>query len=130
MNLTGKTRSEIVDALDGRNRAELVDLICSLAAVEELLTPAELARREKRDRRNVLRDIKSGRYGGGYYAFAFNSLRISASAVNGLRAQQFVRCNSNGEKENGRRLEPVSGKKSNRQKRRALAVAAVADLEV
>jgi hypothetical protein len=89
-SLCGKTREQIEHELRDKSRAELIEIIWSLSTVEELFTPAELASREKRSRREVLRDLKAGKYGGGFYAFAFNSLRASASGINAYRKSFFV----------------------------------------
>ncbi|MEP7016023.1 MAG: hypothetical protein ABI925_11330 [Verrucomicrobiota bacterium] len=90
MKLTGISRAALDEKLKDCSTGELIDLIFSLSTVEELLTPAEIAAREKRDKRAVIIDMKAGKYGGGYFAFAFNSLRVSASSVNSYRLKFFV----------------------------------------
>ena len=59
------------------------------------MTPSEVAAKERRDKRDVVRDFKAGQYvdpllGAGYFALAFNSIRVSASAVNARRGKWFV----------------------------------------
>jgi hypothetical protein len=93
MNLTGKSREQIGRALRERSRAELLDLIFSLSTVEELFKPSEIAKRSKINRRDVLRDIKAGKFGGGYFCRAQNSLAVSASSVNKWRRSFFVPVN-------------------------------------
>lgn len=90
VNLSGKTPDQIAHALRNHSRSELIDVIHSLVTVEQLLKPRQVALLEHRDVRDVIKDMKAGVYNGGYYAFSFNSLRVSASAVNARRSRQFV----------------------------------------
>lgn len=118
--LTGKTREQIARALRERSREDLLDVIWSMATVDELKTPSEVAALEKRDKRSVVRDMKAGCYvdpvfGCGYIAFAKNSLRLSAAAINGRRAAQFVPAIATDKKERAG-SEPVSSEKRYEQK--------------
>jgi len=45
VKLRGKTREQLESALAHKSRSELVDLIYSLIAVEQLLKPAEIGAR-------------------------------------------------------------------------------------
>jgi hypothetical protein len=82
--LSGKTRSEIEAALAGKSRAELIDLIFSLATVEQLFKPAEIASRTCINKRAVLRAIRDGKFGE-YFCRAENSIAVPASGVNAWR---------------------------------------------
>src|SRR5256885_15621457 len=84
MKLRGKTREQIEVALAGKSRVELLDLIFSLATVEQLLKPAEIAARSCLNKRAVLRDIRDGKFGD-YYCRAENSLAVPLSGVNKWR---------------------------------------------
>lgn len=85
MNLSGKSRPEIERALMGKTRAELIDLIFSLATVEQHFKPAEIATRSAMKKRTVLADIHAGKFGGEYYKRADNQITVSASGVNAWR---------------------------------------------
>src|SRR6266536_5650024 len=82
MNLSGKSHPEIERALMGKTRAELIDLIFSLATVEQHFKPAEIAARSAMKKRTVLADIHAGKFGGEYYKRAENQITVSASGVN------------------------------------------------
>ena len=69
--------------------AELLDLIFSLATVEQLLKPAEIAARSCLNKRAVLRDIRDGKFGD-YYCRAENSIAIPVSSVNAWRRRFLV----------------------------------------
>ena len=84
MNLVGKTREQIERQLAGKSRSDLLDIICSLATVEQWLKPAEIAARSCVNKRAVLRDIRSGKFGD-YYCRAENSIAVPASGVNEWR---------------------------------------------
>jgi hypothetical protein len=84
MNLRGKTREQLEDALAHKSRADLIDLIHSLVSVEQLLKPAEIAARSCLNKRAVLRDIRDGKFGD-YYCRAENSIAVPASGVNKWR---------------------------------------------
>jgi len=88
MNLHGRTREEIESVLAGKTRSELLDLIFSLATVEQLFKPAEIARRSCLNKRAVLRDIRDGKFGN-YFCRAENSIAVPASSVNRWR-QNFL----------------------------------------
>lgn len=112
VNLTGKTRDQIAHALRDRPLDELIDVIFSLSTVEEAFTPAEIARRKKVSKRDVIRDMKAGKMGGAYFARSFNSLRASASGVNAWWNSYRVPAIATHKKE-GNGLTPVSmGKRS------------------
>src|SRR6266536_918402 len=85
MNLSGKSHPEIERALMGKTRAELIDLIFSLATVEQHFKPAEIATRSAMKKRTVLADIHAGKFGGEYYKRADNQITVSASGVNAWR---------------------------------------------
>jgi hypothetical protein len=85
MNLSGKGREDIARILATKTRAELLDIIFSLATVEQHFTPAEIARRSGMTKRTVLADIHKGRFGGEYYKRAANQITVSASGVNAWR---------------------------------------------
>jgi hypothetical protein len=85
MNLSGKSREDIVRILAAKTRAELLDIIFSLLIVEQHFTPAEIARRSGMTKRTVLADIHKGRFGGEYYKRAGNQITVSASGVNAWR---------------------------------------------
>jgi hypothetical protein len=84
MNLRGKTRAEIESALAWKSRCELLDVIFSLTTVEQLLKPAEIARRSCLNKRAALRDIRDGKFGD-YFCRAENSIAVPASGVNRWR---------------------------------------------
>ena len=84
MNLAGKTREEIERRLAGKSRSDLLDIIHSLATVEQMLKPAEIAARSCLNKRAVLRDIRDGKFGD-YYCRAENSIAVPASGVNQWR---------------------------------------------
>ena len=75
MQLSGKTRDEVIRALTHKNRAELLDIICSLIAVEQLFKPSEIATRVHVNKRAILRDIRDGKFGD-YYCRAENSIVV------------------------------------------------------
>jgi hypothetical protein len=80
MQLGGKTRDEVVCALRHKSGAELLDMICSLATVEQLFKPSEIAARTHVNKRAVLRDVRDGKFGD-YYCRAENSILIPASGI-------------------------------------------------
>jgi hypothetical protein len=84
MQLGGKTRREIEQALANKSRGELLDVIFSLATVEQLFKPAEIAARSCLNKRAVLRDIREGKFGH-YYSRAENSIAVPASGVSQWR---------------------------------------------
>lgn len=79
--LRGKTREEIEAALEGSSRSELIDVIFSVATVEQLFKPNENAARSCLNKRAVLRDIRDGKFGD-YFCRAENSIIVPASGVN------------------------------------------------
>jgi hypothetical protein len=94
MNLCGKTREKIESALAGKSRSELLAIIFSLTAVEQLFKPAEIAARSRLNKRAVLRDIRDGKFGD-YYCRAENSIAVPASGVNKWRRSFLVPQNGN-----------------------------------
>jgi hypothetical protein len=96
MNLRGKTREQLEVALRHKSRSELIDLIHSLVSVEQLLKPAEIASRSCLNKRAVLRDIRSGKFGP-YFCRAENSISVPISSVNAWRKQFLVPIKSNHE---------------------------------
>ena len=89
MNLHGRTREQIEDALAGKSRSELLDVIFSLTTVEQLFKPTEIAMRSRLNKRAVLRDIRDGKFGH-YYCRAENSIAVPASGVNPWRKNFLV----------------------------------------
>jgi hypothetical protein len=85
MTLSGKSREEIERALVGKTRSELIDLIVSMATVEQHYRPSEIAARSAMAKATVLADIHAGRFGGEYYKRAENQITVSASGVNAWR---------------------------------------------
>ena len=85
MNFSGKSREEIARALAPKTRDELIDIIVSLAVVEQHFTPAEIASRSGMTKRTVLADIHAGRFGGEYFKRSPNQITVSASGVNAWR---------------------------------------------
>jgi len=90
-DLTGKSREQIECAFRDKTRAELIDVIFSLASVEQHFKPAEIASRSGMKKRTVLADIHAGKFGGEYYKRADNQLTVSASGVNAWRRSFRVR---------------------------------------
>jgi hypothetical protein len=95
MRLAGKTREELSAALADKKRAELVELIYRLTTFEHHLTAREIADATHCRRRDVLADMRAGRFvdpifGSGFFCRSENSLRVSASAANAWREQFFV----------------------------------------
>jgi len=77
----------------GTNRVQSCS-IYSLATVEQLLKPAEIAARSCLNKRAVLRDIRDGKFGD-YYVRAENSIAVPASGVNKWRSTFRVPVNGN-----------------------------------
>jgi hypothetical protein len=95
MKLTGKTRAELAVALAGLDREALLDLVFSLVSFERLVTAREIAEATHCNKRDVLADMKAGRFvdpifGAGFFCRAANSFRVSASAANAWRRSFFV----------------------------------------
>lgn len=85
MNLTGKSREEVVRVLRTKTRGELLEIIVSLAQVEQHFTATEIANRSGMTKRTILADIHAGKFGGEYYKRAANQITVSASGVNEWR---------------------------------------------
>jgi hypothetical protein len=83
-NLHGKTVEQLEVELAHMSRSQLIGLIHSLATVEQLLKPSEIAARSRLNKRSVLRDIRDGKFGD-YYCRAENSLAVPLSGVNKWR---------------------------------------------
>lgn len=87
MKLSGKSREEIERALVGKTRAELLDIIVSMATVEQHFRPSEVAARSAMTKRTILADIHAGRFNGEYFKRSENQITVSASGVNAWRNQ-------------------------------------------
>jgi len=85
VNLSGKNREEIARTLANKTRTELLEIIFSLATLEQHFRPAEIAMRSGMTKRTVLADIHAGRFNGEYYKRAGNQITVSASGVNAWR---------------------------------------------
>ena len=96
--LAGKSREEIERMLANASRADLLDRIYSLATVEQLFKPTEIASRSCMNKRAVLRDIRDGKLGE-YYCRAENSIAVPASGVNAWRRS--FRVPGKGDENNG-----------------------------
>ena len=92
MKLHGKTREQTEAALAGKSRAELLDIIYSMATVEQWFKAGEIAARSCVNKRAVLRDIRDGKFGD-YFCRAENSIAVPASGVNKWRRRFLVRQN-------------------------------------
>jgi hypothetical protein len=87
MKLSGKSREEIERTLAGKTRSELLDIIFSLATVEQHFRPAEIAVRSGMTKRTVLADIHAGKFGGEYFKRSENQLTVSATGVAAWRRE-------------------------------------------
>jgi hypothetical protein len=85
MNLPGKSREEIKQALVRKTRDELIDIIFSLSMVEQHFTAAEIASRSGMSKRTILSDIHAGRFNREYYKRSNNQITVSAAGVNAWR---------------------------------------------
>jgi hypothetical protein len=85
MNFSPKSREEIARAVASKTRDELIDIIFSLAVVEQHFTATEIASRSGMTKRTVLADIHAGRFGGEYYKRSNNQITVSATGVNAWR---------------------------------------------
>lgn len=79
--LSGKSREQIDAVLKELTRSELLDLVASHVAVEQMLKPSEIAARCRINKRAVLREIREGKFGP-YICRAENSIIVPASGVN------------------------------------------------
>ena len=96
MSLIGKTREEVAQALAGKDREQLITLVHSLVTLERLFTAKQIAEAEGCNKRDVLADMKAGRFvdpifGAGFFVRARNSFRVTGSAVRAWRRSSFVR---------------------------------------
>ena len=85
MKFSGKSREEIERALSGKSRSELIDIIFSIAGLEQHYRPSEIAARSGMTKRTVLADIHAGRFGGEYFKRSDTQITVSASGVNAWR---------------------------------------------
>ena len=104
MKLTGMTREQIQAALAAKSRGELLDVIYSLATFEPLLTVRQVAAASGINKREVLRDIKAGKFvdpvlGAGFFFRGSSSVKVSALAAHAWRRSFFVPVTVNGEKQ-------------------------------
>lgn len=95
MKLAGKSREELADVLADKTRSELLELIFSLVTFERLLSARDISERSLVARRDVLADMKAGKFadpifGAGFFCRASHSLRVTASAANAWRRSFFV----------------------------------------
>jgi hypothetical protein len=96
MRLVGKSLAELETLLADMPRAELVRLIHRLTNFEQLLTSRQIAEATQCRKRDVLEDMKAGRFvdpilGRGFFCRSANSVRVSAAAANAWRETFFVR---------------------------------------
>jgi hypothetical protein len=94
--LLGKSLAELETILSDKPRAELVRLIHRLTNFEQLLTSRQVAEATQCRKRDVLADMKAGRFvdpihGPGFFCRSANSVRVSTAAANAWRAGFFVR---------------------------------------
>lgn len=82
-------------ALAGMDHEQLVTLVHSLVTLERLYTARQIAESEGCNKRDVLADMKAGRFvdpifGAGFFCRARNSFRVTGSAVKAWRQSFFV----------------------------------------
>lgn len=85
MKFSGKSREEVAAALASKTRDELVDIIFSVAVIEQHFTPSEIASRSGMTKRTVLADIHAGRFGDEYFKRSPNQITVSASGIHAWR---------------------------------------------
>jgi hypothetical protein len=95
MKLESKSYSEVAQALAGKSREQLIDLIYELSMLERLMTSREIAKASRIHVREVLADMRAGRFvdpihGRGFFSRARNSFKVSVSAANRWRREWFV----------------------------------------
>lgn len=83
--LNGKSREQIEVLLSKETRAGLLDIIASLATVEQHMTPAEIAARSCMSAKTVLRDIRAGRLRP-FFKRTETRITVPLSAVNRWRS--------------------------------------------
>jgi hypothetical protein len=95
--LSGKTREEIAEVVKSKGPQGVVDIIFSLVSLDRLLSASEIAERCGVPKREVLADMKAGRFhdpilGAGFFARSFkgSSYKVSTGAVNEWRRSWFV----------------------------------------
>jgi hypothetical protein len=91
----GLTFEQFAAAHRDDDRDELVRGWFSAISLEPLFTAGDIAQLTKMNKRDVLRDMKAGRFhdphfGPGFYSKAENSKKVSASAVNAWRKSIYV----------------------------------------
>lgn len=94
-SLRDKTREEVERALDDRDRSALIDIIQSLISFDRWLTAHQIADSSQVPKREVLEDMKAGRFhdpifGDGFFRRSGNSFRVSTAAANEWRRSFFV----------------------------------------
>jgi hypothetical protein len=77
--LVGRSREQIEQALRDKKRAELLDVIYSLATCEPMLSPREIATRRQMTKRRVMQLIKDGTLRA--HKPAENALRVPLSSI-------------------------------------------------
>jgi hypothetical protein len=85
MNLSGKSREQIEEALIGKSRSQLIDIIVSQSTLEQHFTAAQIASSSSMTKRTILADIHAGRFNGEYYKRSGNQITVSATGVNAWR---------------------------------------------
>jgi len=85
VKLCGKSREEIEEALVGKSRRQLIDIIVFQSTLEQHFTAAQIAIRSGMTRRTILLDIHRGRFNGEYFKRSGNQITVSASGVNAWR---------------------------------------------
>lgn len=105
--LAGKTRQQIATAFREHGHDELIDVIFSLTAVQELFTAPEIAKRSRINVRDVRKDMKKGKFvdpifGAGFFLRGGNSKKVTAGAVQAWRRSFFVPVAVNGRNGDGK----------------------------
>lgn len=111
MKLQGKTFDEVQAALREFDHDQCVRLVFTLANFEQLLTASRIAKESCVDVREVLADMRAGRFvdpifGRGFFKFGRTSYKVSRSAANEWRREWFVRLEDS-----------IPGKKKKRRRR-------------
>jgi hypothetical protein len=118
MDFTGKTRDEIVASLADKPRSALVEMIVSMASVEQWFKPGEIAARRRMNVRDVRKAMKAGKLGGGYYRRAANSMLVPASAIAAWDRSFFIATNKKEDRAHtGFEGEKIGAKRAHRAER-------------
>ncbi len=88
--LRGRSFAEIREILTKTSRDELIVIVAALATIEPLFKPSEIRALVHRRQRDILADIKAGKFGD-YFCFGPNSLAVPTSGVNAWLARFRVR---------------------------------------